>query len=189
MRFGFLLLLPLLLVACRTTPVVLDTARPFHDALAARTNTLGLVKGSDAERAAVQRVKDFFAVMTEDSVRKQTRQVYAPEAYLNDTLKSLNGAALIEDYFLATVRNAENVTVQFEDVAESGGNYYFRWVMDTRLKQLREGQTIRTIGITMMRFDAQGRVVFHQDFWDATAGLFEHVPVVGTAIRGIKAKF
>ena len=84
---------------------------------------------------------------------------------------------------------SESVTVQFEDVAESGGNYYFRWVMDARLKQLREGQTIRTIGVTMVRFDAQGRVVLHQDFWDTTAGVFEHVPVVGTAIRGIKAKF
>ncbi len=190
MRFGFLLLLlPLFLAACRTTPVVLDTAQPFHDALAARTNTLNIVKGSDTERAAVQRVKDFFALMTEDSVRQQTRLVYAPEAYLNDTLKSLNGSAVIEDYFLATVRNAESVMVRFEDVAESGGNYYFRWVMDTRLKKLREGQTIRTIGITMVRFDGQGRVVLHQDFWDSAAGVFEHVPGVGTAIRGIKAKF
>ena len=189
MRFGFLFLVPLLLAGCHTTPVMLDTARPFRDALTTRTNILGVVKGSDAERAAVQRVKDFFAVMTEDSVRQQTRLVYAPEAYLNDTLKSLSGAALIEDYFLATVRNAESVTVRFEDVAESGGNYYFRWVMDTRLKQLRPGQTIRTIGVTLVRFDAQGRVVLHQDFWDSTAGLFEHVPVVGTAIRGIKAKF
>jgi hypothetical protein len=188
MRFGLFLLLPLLLAACRTTPVVLDTARPFHEALASRTNVLGLAKGSEAERVAVERVKEFFADMTENSVRRLTRQVYAPEAYLNDTLKSLNGAAAIEDYFIATVRNAESVTVRFEDVAESGGNYYFRWVMDTRLKKLRAGETIRTIGITLVRFDAQGRVLVHQDFWDSTAGVFEHVPGVGTAIRGIKAK-
>ena len=184
-----MLLIPLLLAACRTTPVVLDTAQPFHDALAARTNVLGVVKGSDAERAAVARVKEFFAVMDEESVRRLTRQVYAPEAYLNDTLKSLTGAAAIEDYFLATVRNAESVTVRFEEVAEAGGNYYFRWVMDTRLKKLRAGEPIRTIGITLVRFDAHGRVVLHQDFWDSTAGVFEHVPGIGTAIRGIKAKF
>ena len=188
MRFGFLLLLPLLLAGCRTTPVVMDTAKPFHEALARRTNTLGVVKGSEAEREAVQRVKAFFSAMTADSVRTQTRLVYAPEAYLNDTLKSLNGAAAIEDYFLVTVLNTESVSVRFEDVAESGGNYYFRWVMDTRLKKLRSGETIRTIGITMMRFDAHGRVLLHQDFWDSTAGVFEHVPGVGTAIRGIKAK-
>ncbi len=189
MRFGLLLLLPLLLAACRTTPVVLDTARPFHEALAARTNVLGLAKGGEAERAAIARVKEFFAVMTEESVRRLTRQVYAPEAYLNDALKSVHGAAAIEEYFLATVRNAESVTVTFEDVAESGGSYYLRWVMDTRLKKLRPGETIRTIGVTLVRFDAQGRVVLHQDFWDSTAGVFEHVPGVGTAIRGIKAKF
>jgi limonene-1,2-epoxide hydrolase len=147
------------------------------------------VKGSEVERAAIARVKEFFSVMNEESVRRLTRQVFAPEAYLNDTLKSLHGSVAIEDYFLATVRNAESVTVRFEDVAESGGNYYFRWVMDTRLKKLRAGQTIRTIGITMVRFDAQGRVVFHQDFWDSTAGIFEHVPGVGTAIRGLKARF
>ncbi len=189
MRFACLLLLAALLAACRTTPVVLDTAKPFHDAVAARTNVLGVVKGSEAERAALARVKEFFSVMNEETVRRLTRQVFAPDAYLNDTLKSLHGAAAIEDYFLATVRNAESVTVRFEDVAESGGNYYFRWVMDTRLKKLRAGDTIRTIGITMVRFDAQGRVVLHQDFWDSTAGIFEHVPAVGTAIRGIKAKF
>ncbi len=189
MRFEFLLLLPLLLAGCRTTPPVLDTAKPFHDALATRAGTLGVGKGSETERAAVQRVKDFFATMTEASVRQQTRQVYAPEAYLNDTLKSLTGAATIEAYFLTTVQQAESVTVKFEDVAESGGNYYFRWVMDTRLKKLRAGETIRTIGITLIRFDAQGRVVLHQDFWDSTAGVYEHVPVLGTAIRGIKAKF
>jgi len=189
MRFGLFLLLPLLLAACRTTPVVLDTAQPFHDALATRTNVLGLTKGSEAERMAIERMKKFFSAMTEESVREQTRQVYAPEAYLNDTLKSLSGAAAIEDYFIATVRNAESVTARFEDVAESGGNYYFRWVMDTRLKKLRPGQTIRTIGVTLVRFDAQGRILLHQDFWDSTAGVFEHVPGVGTAIRGIKAKF
>jgi len=188
MRFRFLLLLPILLAACRTTPVVLDTAKPFHDALARRTNTLGVVKGSEAERAAVQRVKDYFSTMTADSVRAQTRLVYAPEAYLNDTLKSLNGAAVIEDYFLVTVLHAESVTVRFEDVAESGGNYYFRWVMDTRFKKLRAGETLRTIGMTLIRFDAHGRVLLHQDFWDSTAGVFEHVPGVGKAIRGIKAK-
>ena len=188
MRFGLLVLLPFLLTGCRTTPATLDTAKPFHDALAARTGSLGPVKGSETERAAVQQVKDFFAVMTEASVRKLTRQVYAPEAYLNDTLKSLTGAAAIEDYFLSSVRNAESVTVRFEDVAESSGNYYFRWVMETRLKKLRAGETIRTIGITLIRFDAQGRVVLHQDFWDSTAGLFEHVPVLGTAIRGLKSR-
>ncbi|MBI3875989.1 MAG: nuclear transport factor 2 family protein [Verrucomicrobia bacterium] len=189
MRLLPLLIFSLALAACRTAPVVLDTARPYHEALAAISSKPTVAKGSEAERAAIARVKDFFAVMNEETVRAKTKQVYAADAYLNDTLKTLHGNAAIEDYFLATARESESITVQFDDVAESGGNYYFRWVMDTRLKKLRKGETIRTIGITHIRFDADGRVALHQDFWDTAAGLYEHVPVVGTMIRSIKAKF
>ncbi len=189
MRLPALLLLAFVFTGCRTTPVVLDTAAPYRAALASATSKSTLAKGSDAERAAIARVKDFLSVMTADSVRAKAKLVYSDDAYLNDTLKTLRGNAAIEAYFLATVEGAESITVQFDDVAESGGNYYFRWVMDTRLKKLRKGETIRTIGVTHIRFAADGRVALHQDFWDSTAGVFEHVPAVGTMIRGIKAKF
>ncbi|MBM3877376.1 MAG: nuclear transport factor 2 family protein [Verrucomicrobia bacterium] len=177
------------LAACRTTPVVLDTAAPYRDALAAAAAKPTLAKDGETERAAIARVKDFLSVITADSVRAKTRLVYSDDAYLNDTLKTVRGNAAIEAYFLATAEGAERITVQFDDVAESGGNYYFRWVMDTRLKKLRKGETIRTMGVTHIRFAPDGRVVLHQDFWDSTAGVFEHVPAVGTMIRGIKAKF
>jgi hypothetical protein len=31
-------------------------------------------------------------------------------------------------------------------------------------------------------------VLLHQDYWDSTAGLFQHVPALGTGIRAIKAR-
>lgn len=183
------LLLPLLaLSACKTTPRTLDSAKNYR-AEVARVSALPTVaKGSDAERAAIARLKDFLGVMTEATVAAKTRLAYAPDAYLNDTLKTLHGAPAIETYFLDTVRNSESVTVEFEDVVESGGFYYFRWVMDVKMKKIRAGETIRTIGITHVRFDEQGRVRLHQDYWDSTTGLFEHVPVLGAGIRAIKAR-
>jgi DNA-binding transcriptional regulator/RsmH inhibitor MraZ len=68
------------------------------------------------------------------------------------------------------------------------GSYYFRWVMDVRMKKVARGETIRTPGITLVRFDEQGRVLIHQDYWDSAAGLWEHVPVLGRGIRTIKAR-
>ena len=80
------------------------------------------------------------------------------------------------------------MTVIFDDVAVSGRNYYFRWTMDTRMKNLAHGKTVRTIGITMVRFDSEGRVILHQDFWDSAQGVWEHVPVMGGVIRWIRTK-
>jgi hypothetical protein len=59
--------------------------------------------------------------------------------------------------------------------------------MDARLKKVAAGETLRSIGITLVRFDAAGGVVIHQDYWDSAAGLFDHVPLIGRAIRTIKA--
>ena len=66
--------------------------------------------------------------------------------------------------------------------------YHFRRVMDTWLKKVAKGETLRTIGISIVRFDAEGRVLVHQDYWDSAAGLFDHVPVVGWGTRTIRAR-
>ncbi|MCS6805391.1 MAG: nuclear transport factor 2 family protein [Acidobacteriota bacterium] len=150
---------------------------------------LGTIKkGSTAESAAIERFKDFFSVLSEQNVRAKVRQVYAAEAYLNDTLKEISGIDQIEAYFLKSARAVEECTVEMLDVAESNGNYYFRWVMCIRFKKFKPNQVCCSRGMTHIRFNSSGQVVFHHDYWDAAGGLFEHIPVVGTVIRAIKAR-
>jgi hypothetical protein len=144
--------------------------------------------GSASEKAAIERFENFLSEMTAEKVRAQTKDVYAADAFLNDTLKTLHGADEIQAYFLATMDNAESVIVRFEDVAEVNGNYYFRWVMDVKFRKFKKGQTIRTIGVTHIRFNEEGKVVMHQDYWDSAAGLYEHVSVVGGMIRWIRGR-
>ena len=91
--------------------------------------------------------------------------------------------------FARSLVGADSVTATFQDVTRSGdGLYYFRWVMDMRLKKVARGKTLRSPGISVVRFDAQGRVLIHQDYWDSSTGFFEHVPVVGWGSRAIKAR-
>lgn len=144
-------------------------------------------KGSAAESAAIERFKGFFSVLSEHNVRANVRRVYAAEAYLNDTLKEISGIDRIEAYFLKSARAVDDCRVEIMDVAESGGNYYFRWVMCIRFKKLKRGQVCCSRGMTHIRFNGSGQVVFHHDYWDAAGGLFEHLPVVGAVIRAIKA--
>ena len=187
-----LLSLAALALACGCASVSTsgDSVRAYQDALDSTNarKATALKRASAEEKAAIARFQDFLSVMNRETVRAKTRQVYAENAYLNDTLKTLHGAAAIEEYFLATTENAESITVRFDDVAESGGDYYFRWVMDVKLKKFKPGETLRSIGMTHVRFDEQGKVVMHQDYWDAAQGLFEHVPVLGSAIRAIKKR-
>ena len=145
--------------------------------------------GSPAERQGIERLKLFLSRIDAESVRNNTLSVYAPDAYLNDTLVSRRGSSNIQSYFLATVEAAESITANIEDVTRSAdGFYYVRWTMDVRMKKVAAGETIRTLGITLVRFDDQGRVLIHQDYWDSAAGLWDHVPGLGRGIRWIKGR-
>lgn len=140
------------------------------------------------EQAAIRRFKDFLSSFTKEKLRRDTRHVYSQDAYLNDTLKTVRGSAAIEEYFLGSLANTESITVAFTDVARSGDEYYFRWVMEVRFRKFHRGRTVRTIGMTHVRFNHEGQVILHQDYWDSAAGLFEHVPVLGGGIRFIKSR-
>jgi len=160
----------------------------FQEAMASTHSIQGPPRGSVAEQEAISRIENFLGHLDERTARHETEKVYAPNAYLNDTLKTIHGSPAIRDYFIKTAQGLESMIVVFDDVAVSGHNYYFRWTMDTQMKHLAKGKNVRTIGVTLARFDPQGRVLIHQDFWDSAQGVWDHVPVLGSVIRWIQSK-
>lgn len=174
---------------CRTAPRRVDSAASLEQALARFHGRPALVPGSSGEAAAIARFRDFLSGFTVESIGAKAPGIYAADAHFNDTLVIREGAPAIVEYLLATARSAEFVTAKVDDVTRAAdGTYYFRWTMEVRMKRIAKGQVIRTPGITRVRFDATGKVLLHQDYWDSGAGLWEHVPLLGRGIRGIRAR-
>ena len=160
-----------------------DYAVAFQKAAAAAPGTdLSAAEGD----AAMARFRDFFKNVTPESIREKSAGLYAEDVWFNDTLKTLRGRAAVEAYFLKTMDHVDLFQTEVNDVARSGGNFYVRWTMDIRFKGAKE--PVRTIGVSLLRFDREGRAVFHQDFWDSGAGFYEHLPVLGGVMRWIKTK-
>ena len=153
------------------------------------TVTQGTVApGSAEEAAAIARFSDFISVMSPASARQKTAQVYAANAYLNDTLKQVRGATEIEEYFVESLAATDSVWVEITDVAQSQGNYYFRWIMHIRFNNIKAGETTSSIGMSHIRFDREGKVVLHQDYWDSATGFYQHLPVIGRLINWVKSR-
>lgn len=164
-------------------PAVYDHTAAVVEAEAARP---GVILDDEAERKAIARFDAFFADVAVESIRSQIDEFYAPDVYFNDTLKTLRGREAVKAYFLRMPEHTDFVRGKTLDHSRSGANYYVRWILDVRYKGAKE--TVRTMGVTLLRFDKSGRVVLHQDFWDSSAGFYEHLPVLGGVIRWIKTK-
>jgi hypothetical protein len=144
--------------------------------------------GSEEERLAIDRFQALLGDFKTPDFGARIRQVYAADVYFDDTLKTVVGVEALQAYLAGSADAVEVGTVEFLDQAVSNGNYYFRWQMSLRFKKLRRGVLTRSFGMSHIRFDPEGRVVLHRDFWDSASGLFEHMPVLGGLIRAIKTR-
>ena len=186
-----------------SSPVALMLLMAVGGAVSAEEMTMGYIEalertdplrigalepGSEEERQALATFTEFIADMTPESICEKVQQVYAEDAYFNDTLKELVGAAAIEEYMARSMGATESVRAVVDDVSSSGGDYYVRWTMYIRFKKYNDGQIARSEGISHLRFDADGKIILHRDYWDAAGGLYEHLPVIGGLIRWIKGR-
>lgn len=149
---------------------------------------IALETGSDAEQEAIDRFQHALSDFKAADLRERIRAAYAADVFFNDTLKTVRGLEAVEAYLVETAHNVEETTVTFLDVVPSGGNYYFRWRMTIRAKKLAGGEPLESVGMTHVRFNAEGKVVLHKDYWDAAGGFFEHVPVLGWMVRRLKKR-
>jgi hypothetical protein len=144
--------------------------------------------GSPGETAALARFQAFFENMSPDQVRRSVEEVYAPDAILYDTLVLHEGIEQIRPYFIRTAERAKGVRVKVLDILRSGNDFYLKWSMEIDWSAFKKGKTTRSFGMSHLRFNSDGRVILHYDFWDAANGFFEHLPILGAAIRWIKSK-
>lgn len=137
--------------------------------------------------AQLENLIDLFSDLKSDQLKRKVADTYAKSLYFNDTLHTFNDRDELAEYLISGAERVDEISITFHDVAATGKNYYVRWVMQMKFKVLGKSVDSKSIGISQVRFDETGKIVFHQDFWDNTAGFFEHLPLIGGLISRIKA--
>lgn len=141
----------------------------------------------ESEKRALDNFTSFYAIFSEEVIKGRLRHVYADTAYFRDGMKEVVGIDALEAYFLKSAETIHECTFDIQDVASHDGNYYFRWIMHLMTKRWKD-KPIQAVGMSHVRFDGEGKIIFHQDYWD-TSVIYEQVPVMGSVIGWIKKRF
>lgn len=185
---GGAVLVVLLLASCSGTNDTAAFVANYRETMN-KAGSDGPAPGTAAEKEARERFGDFLRnVGTKSAIQEKTALTYAENAYLNDTLVTHYGPEEIEKYFVKTADTMTEFKVTIDDVARSGDDHYFRWTMIFAAPKLAKGSPIHSVGMSQVRFNSQGKVVFHQDFWDSGAHIFGQAPVAGGIISAIRKR-
>lgn len=178
---------------CQTAPTMhtQTVPDPAYQAALARTETDLTqlpIPGSAEEAAMLQPMIALFEQYTETNLRENIQKVYAENVYFRDAFKQLNTAAEIEEYMVAGLAPIEGAEFVFNNVLRKGLDFYFDWTMRLDFKKTPKGTWEESIGMSRMRFNADGQVIFHQDYWDPTDIVYKRIPIVRQLIAYVKRK-
>jgi limonene-1,2-epoxide hydrolase len=115
---------------------------------------------------------------------EQLARITAETVRFRDPFNELSGRASVLKLLEHTQRQIQDVSFEVTDQAESGQRVYLKWRMRGRLRVL--GQW-RVTGMSELLFDDAGRLLLHQDYWDAAEQFYAHLPIIGWLMRRLRS--
>jgi len=143
--------------------------------------------GSAEEEEMVAGVRRAFSPFDMGNIRSHFPAAYASGFYFRDAFHTFTDRDEMVDYMMKTALQSPGVTFEFEAPARNGVDFYLPWVMV--IPDRRGGEPQRSVGVSRLRFNAQGKVIFHQDYWDSADVLVPRVPVANGLIELVRRRF
>ncbi|MEQ6436712.1 nuclear transport factor 2 family protein [Comamonas sp. w2-DMI] len=111
---------------------------------------------------------------------------YAPDAYFKDPFNEVRGVPAITRIFEHMFASLQDPRFVVTQKLVQDDRAFLEWEFRFRLRRWRPEveQCIR--GASSLRFDAQGRVAHHRDYWDAAEELYEKLPLLGALMRWLR---
>lgn len=127
-------------------------------------------------------VRNAFTPFEADRAAEYFPKVYAEDFYFRDAFHAYTNRDELVAYMVRSAEMSPGVTFRFEEATWDGPEAWLPWVM-----VLANGQ--ESIGVSRFRFNEEGQVIFHQDYWDSADVLVRRVPVANGIIELVKKRF
>ncbi|MBW8191927.1 nuclear transport factor 2 family protein [Neiella marina] len=112
-------------------------------------------------------------------------QFYAPQAVFIDPFHQVDGLAAIRSYFSNLYANVDSIGFDYNWQLVEANQAVIGWTMRYRHPRVNRGRTVQLEGVSRIEI-AEQLIVRHQDYFDGGAMLYEHLPLLGSAVRYLK---
>ena len=117
---------------------------------------------------------------------KMLPTLYSQSIVFKDPIHQLTGIESLTRYF-ASFCNPDTRS-EFEFVTElvTNDQAFFQWKMRYSHPKLNGGKQLLLDGGTLIKFNSN--IIYHEDFYDMGAMIYQHVPILGWAVKKINQR-
>lgn len=133
----------------------------------------------------IMQLKDFYAGFSSSTIAL-AENIYTQDVEFRDPVHTLHGVLALKGYFRRMAVSLQHYQIHYLDELVGDNSAYLSWEMEFCHKKINGGKPVRVRGMSQIKF--AGKIYFHEDSYDLGVLLYEHVPVLGGLIRGLKRK-
>ena len=137
---------------------------------------------SKDQLALIERFKTFYKDVKNPKL-DSISDVYSADVKFKDPIHQVSGLAELHAYLSDMCTDVESGRFEFLDQLIGPDTAYIKWNMYFRHPKLgKETHVVR--GMSQIQFNE--RIYFHEDVYDMGQMIYEHVPVLGWAVKRLK---
>jgi len=133
----------------------------------------------------VDSLVEFFEAIRPESVADFARY-YSDDAFFKDPFNEVRGVPAIQLIFTHMFSQVAEPRFEITERVVDGNAAMLVWELHYRVVIFGREQKQVIRGASHLKFDAEGKVFWHRDYWDAAEELYARLPVVGLLMRGLK---
>ncbi|MCW5625233.1 MAG: nuclear transport factor 2 family protein [Burkholderiales bacterium] len=135
----------------------------------------------------IDRIEAYFATLTAESLDR-IGDIYTADAYFKDPFNEVRGLASICAIYAHMFDALIDPRFAVVNRIVSADQAMLEWDFTFRIRRFRPHQPWNIHGTTHLRFDGDGRIAFHRDYWDTGEELYARLPVIGAVIRFLRKR-
>lgn len=139
------------------------------------------------ERIQKQNAKKFFQMLNKDTM-DLVDDFYAEDIHFIDPVVELNNRDDLKHYYDSSYAKTESVSFEIPTIINDGDEQTVIWIMTMTAKKLNKGKPIIVHGSSHIRYNDQGRAVYHRDYFDMGEMIYSRVPLVRSMVNFVRNK-
>lgn len=128
----------------------------------------------------------FFESIDQNTPLSEYQKYIDARAGFKDPFHEVRGVEKIYEIFQKMYENLDEPTFKIDEMIRQDNISYIKWYFSYKFKGKNEVQGF--YGVSRVVFDENSKMISHEDYWDSSENIYEHIPILSFAIKLVKNK-